>query len=147
MTSLQTVVLSPRHEDEWRELYAAYARFYQTSLSADAAGRVWEWIGQGQLRGLGVENEQGALQGIAHWAVILRPLRAQPMAYLHDLFVTPDARGQGAARALIHAASRQAKEEGCSTMRWATAADNETAMRLYDRIAQKTQWVIYERDN
>jgi hypothetical protein len=29
-------------------------------------------------------------------------------------------------------------------MKWITADDNDTAMGLYDTIAQKTRWVMYE---
>jgi hypothetical protein len=29
-------------------------------------------------------------------------------------------------------------------VRWITAENNETARRLYDRVAQKTEWVTYD---
>ncbi|MGI9297256.1 MAG: GNAT family N-acetyltransferase [Gammaproteobacteria bacterium] len=134
---------SPRLRAEWRDLYFGYAAFYRTP--PPDFDIVWKWLAEGALRGLGAADETGALRGIAHWEKILRPLHSRHLAYLHDLFVAPEMRGRGVGRQLILAAADAAKAEGCATMRWATAADNRAAMRLYDRVADKTSWVIYER--
>jgi len=52
--------------------------------------------------------------------------------YLEDLFVTPEARGTGAGRALIDYVKAFALENKCSRLYWNTDADNETARKLYD---------------
>lgn len=52
---------------------------------------------------------------------------------LEDLFVTPDARGNGAASALLDAALGYARESGASGMFLETAMDNTTAQRVYER--------------
>lgn len=141
-----TIIVAPslRYRAEWRALYFAYAEFYKTS--PPDFDIVWKWLTDGALRGLGAADDSGALCGIAHWEKMLRPLHAKPLAYLHDLFVTPPSRGKGIARALIVAAGEESRAAECTTMRWATAADNHTAMRLYDSVAVKTSWVIYERN-
>ena len=143
--TFRVVPLEKRHFLEWKKLYGEYARFYKTELSEESARTVWEWICAKKLRGIGGEDETGALRAIAHWELILRPLQARPLAYLHDLYVPEKSRGRGAGGELVRAAGKAAKAEGCATLRWATAADNGTAMRLYDRIAEKTSWIIYER--
>lgn len=141
----RAAALEKRRFAEWRKLYGEYARFYKTELPEENARVVWEWLCGGKLRGAGCEDETGALIGIAHWELILRPLHARRLAYLHDLYVAPDMRGRGAGGALIFAAARDAAAEGCQTLRWATAADNKTAMRLYGKVAEKTSWIIYDR--
>ena len=37
-----------------------------------------------------------------------------------------------------------ARERGAAKVRWVTAADNATAQRLYDDIADRTDWVTYD---
>ena len=51
---------------------------------------------------------------------------------LNDLFVTPVARGTGAARALVQDTSRRAKEAGAIRVSLATAWDNVAAQGLYE---------------
>ena len=134
---------SPERFAEWRKLYCDYAAFYRSPPPDFDV--VWEWLNGGVLRGIAAANDRGALCGIAHWSKIPRPLQAKPLAYLHDLFVAPAARGSGIGERLVRDISRVACAEGCDILRWATAADNARAMRLYDRIATKTAWVIYEQ--
>ena len=65
--------------------------------------------------------------------------------YLEDLFVSPDARGTGAGRALIEAVYGAADAAGANQVYWMTAHDNETARRLYDRVARLTPFIKYQR--
>ena len=51
---------------------------------------------------------------------------------MNDLFVSPDARGQGVGRALIEASADVARNRGAHHLEWATAPDNATAQRLYN---------------
>lgn len=51
---------------------------------------------------------------------------------LNDLFVTPAARGTGAARALVQDVCRRAKESGAIRVSLATAWDNVAAQGLYE---------------
>ena len=51
---------------------------------------------------------------------------------LNDLFVTPAARGTGAARALVQDMCRRAKEAGAIRVSLATAWDNVAAQGLYE---------------
>ena len=143
-TPIRIAALSPPHREAWNSLFAAYAEFYQTSLSPQAAEQVWQWLGDGELHGL-IAEDNGELAGFAHWAATLRPLHGCRIAYLHDLFVRPESRGKQIGAQLVAAAGEQAQQQGCKLMRWATAADNHTARKLYDRIAKKTEWKIYEQ--
>jgi len=51
---------------------------------------------------------------------------------LNDLFVLPEARGTGAARALVQETCRRAKEDGAIRVSLATAWDNVAAQGLYE---------------
>lgn len=51
---------------------------------------------------------------------------------LNDLFVSPTARGTGAARALVQDTCRRAKEAGAIRVSLATAWDNVAAQGLYE---------------
>ena len=82
--------------------------------------------------------------GFTHSRVFARPLAAATGLYLDDLFVTPDARGTGAAGALIDAVRVEAEAQGHSVVRWITAEDNARARGLHDKIADQTAWVTYD---
>jgi GNAT superfamily N-acetyltransferase len=53
--------------------------------------------------------------------------------YLEDLFVAPEARGQGLGRALIDDLIALARGKGWGRVYWHTRIDNEKARALYDQ--------------
>jgi GNAT superfamily N-acetyltransferase len=71
-------------------------------------------------------------------------LDAGPIGVMNDLFVAPEARGTGAADALIEACAERCREHGADRLSWQTAADNHRAQALYERVgAVRSQWVDY----
>ena len=72
-------------------------------------------------------------------------LSASRIAVMNDLFVSPDARGGGAAEALIAACSERARERGATSLDWQTARDNGRARTVYDRVGGHAddRWVDY----
>ena len=129
----------------WGGLYAAYAQFYQVQQTEDMRAKVWTWLmdPSSEVRGL-VAEQGGSLVGIAHYRPFMRPLAAASGLFLDDLFVIPEARGTGAAAALIDAVKDEAKTQGHSVVRWITAQDNARARGLYDKVASATEWVTYD---
>lgn len=132
----------------WQQLYAGYGDFYETPLTDDKADLVFGWL-------LGTENESWCLVavdenervvGIAHYREFSRPLAGGRGLYLDDLFTAAEARGAGAASALIARLREIAAERGIHKIRWITAADNTTAQHLYDTLATRTTWVTYDLD-
>lgn len=132
---------------EWEALYAAYAAFYEVTQTAQMRAKVWSWLldTQHDVNGL-VAEDAGALVGFAHFRPFARPLAAASGLYLDDLFVTPAARGLGAAPALIDAVKREAQGKGHSVVRWITSVDNARARGLYDKVARSTEWMTYDLD-
>ena len=132
---------------EWAALYAAYAEFYEVPQTPEMRARVWGWLMDPQHEVSGfVAEDDGTLVGLAHVRLFARPLAAASGLYLDDLFVSPAARGKGAAPALLASVKAFAAEHGHSVVRWITAEDNARARGLYDKHANATQWVTYDMD-
>lgn len=131
----------------WRELFLAYGVFYETAFTDDIVDGVWAWIlDPSHPLTCWVALEADVVVGFAHVRQQPDTFRAGPSWFLDDLFTTPAARGRGAGRALISHATQFAAEHGGGELRWITAADNEVAQGLYDTLATKTSWVMYELD-
>ena len=141
----QIVPVAVEHEARWRELYRGYATFYGRELTDAHAEVVWGWL---QDPGRELEGRlalaDGRPVGLAHFRRMPSPLRGADIGFLDDLFVDPGTRARGVGRALIEAVAAVARERGWSLVRWHTADDNYRARALYDRLAAKTTWNLYE---
>lgn len=131
---------------EWIRLYEGYATFYGVPQTPEMRAQVWEWIcdPDHEVECRVAVNEKGSVIGLAHFREFARPLAAARGGFLDDLFVDPDARGSGAAEALIDAVREVAVARGWSVVRWITAEDNYRARAVYDRLATRTRWVTYD---
>lgn len=129
----------------WRRLYRGYAAFYRAPMTGAILDRTWGWLRDTAhpLEGL-VAAIDGELAGFAHFRAYPKPLLGKDAGFLDDLFVDPSRRGLGIGRHLIARVAEAARERGWPSVRWITAADNETARRLYDDVAIATHWVTYE---
>ena len=75
-------------------------------------------------------------------------------AYLEELYVAPDRRGQGVGRALLEAAMSTAREAGAARMDIGTSEDDTAALGLYEssgftnleRLPDGPRMLFYERD-
>jgi GNAT superfamily N-acetyltransferase len=71
-------------------------------------------------------------------------LIAARVGIMHDLFVTPSARGTGIADLLIEACVAECRRHGAARLGWQTAPDNGRARRVYERVgATRDEWVDY----
>ena len=130
---------------DWERLYAGYAAFYKVEQTEAMRAVVWGWLSDPAhaTEGLVAERD-GALIGLAHFRAFARPLSASTGGYLDDLFVDPEARGAGAAAALLAAVQAAGAARGWTVIRWITAEDNTRARAVYDRLADQTTWVTYD---
>jgi len=132
----------------WRELFTAYGVFYETAFTDEVLEKVWALL---VAEGSGIDclvAEQGGEQGgevvgFAHFRSHPDTFTGGRDWFLDDLYVDPAARGAGAGRALIEAVTAMAAGTGGS-LRWITAADNHRAQALYEKVATRTSWVMYE---
>lgn len=128
---------------EWLSLAEGYKAFYNTPLPAGKYDVAWSRLLAGDgVHGLGAEFE-GRLVGIAHYLFHTSPWAVR-VCYLEDLFVSPPARGKGAARELIHAVGGAAKAAGATRCYWSTHEDNAEARRLYDQVARHAGFIRYD---
>ena len=134
------------HRDRWNELYSGYAAFYWVDQSQEMRDRVWGWINDPseELNGLIAVDESGHPIGLTHFRQFTRPLMSCRGGFLDDLFVDPQARGSGAAQALIAAVAEEGRKRGWTVIRWITRDNNYRARSAYDRLATRTDWVTYD---
>lgn len=64
---------------------------------------------------------------------------------MQDLFTDEAWRGKGIARALIDAVYERAKLAGSARVYWQTHESNQTAMRLYDQVADRSGFIVYHK--
>ena len=95
------------------------------------------------LKGI-VAEQSGALIGLAHYRAMPSPLRGKDIGFLDDLIVVPESRGSDAAHMLLNELRVIAERESWGVIRWITKDDNYRARSLYDQLAQKTDWNMYE---
>lgn len=145
-----SVTIRPIAADDheaWRELFTAYGVFYKTEFTPAILDAVWALIldpGSG-VDGLVADDDHGDVVGLAHYHSYPDTFTGGRDWYLDDLYVTEEARGLGAATALIQHLTALARAAGSGgTLSWITDVDNHRAQRVYDRLAKRTAWVTYE---
>ena len=148
MTQIPTVSVrsvDPSDEPRWRELFRGYRDFYRLEESEEVVSRVWGWLMDPghECQALVAESPDGIV-AIGHYRRFSRPSTGTVGIWLDDLFTAPEARGKGAARALIQGLTGIAGAEGRSVVRWITADDNHQAQALYEQVATRTHWVTYD---
>ena len=92
-----------------------------------------------------VAAHEGRLVGFTHYLFHRSTWAVQELCYLEDLFVEPAARGQGVARALIHAVYAAADRAQAASVYWMTQEFNADGRALYDTLARRTSFIRYER--
>ncbi len=92
-----------------------------------------------------VAEDGGEVIGFAAVGWKWSSLRGARITVLEDLFVAPEARGRGAADALIKACASRARENGAPVMTWLTAPDNHRAQAVYHRVGgESATFLEYE---
>jgi GNAT superfamily N-acetyltransferase len=90
--------------------------------------------------------EQGdQLLGLTHYLFHRSTTSLGPVCYLQDLFTVEASRGKGVGRALIEQVYRCAADAGCSRVYWNTHKTNVTAMKLYDKVAKESGFLVYRK--
>ena len=137
--------------DEWLPLWQGYNAFYgragDTALPADITRMTWArfFDAYEPVHAL-VAVSDGRLVGLAHYLFHRTTIRIEPTCYLQDLFTVAEQRGSGVGRALISAVYEQARLAGCARVYWLTHESNTAAMKLYDRVAQLSGFVVYRKE-
>jgi GNAT superfamily N-acetyltransferase len=143
-------VRAVRREDftAWQKLWDGYNAFYgrsgPTALPAEITQTTWSrFFDVYEPMHALVAESGGDLLGLTHFLYHRSTIALGPVCYLQDLFTVEAARGRGVGRALIEAVYERAQAAGSSRVYWQTHETNTTAMRLYDRIAEKSGFLVY----
>ncbi len=102
--------------------------------------------GDNEYKGL-IAEVDGKPVGLAHFLYHRYMWSVEDTCYLMDLFTDPSVRGKGIGRALIEAVHATAKHDGVPTTYWQTQEFNYKGRMLYDQLATKTPFVIYEKND
>jgi ribosomal protein S18 acetylase RimI-like enzyme len=144
----ECVVRPLREEDRaaWEPLWRGYREFYRAEPDPRITELTWSrFQDPGEpMFALGAFRS-GALQGIVHYLFHRSCWTAGPYCYLQDLFTAPEFRGAGIGRSLIVAVYAAAAEAGASRVYWLTHESNAEAMKLYDKVAERTGFVQYRK--
>jgi GNAT superfamily N-acetyltransferase len=92
-----------------------------------------------------VAESEGELLGLVHFLYHRSTTLIAPVCYLQDLFTVPAGRGKGVGRALINAVYDRAAAAGSPRVYWQTHETNTVAMTLYDKVADKSGFLVYRK--
>jgi GNAT superfamily N-acetyltransferase len=146
--SQNVTVATEQDLPELLELVRAYLDFYEVDPSDESMLAL--------SRSLIADPEREGVQFIARagdgtaigfaslfwtWATT----RGGRLGVMNDLYVAPQARGSGAAEALIEACRARCEQRGAVALEWQTAIDNHRAQALYDRVGgeRSDRWLDY----
>jgi GNAT superfamily N-acetyltransferase len=141
------------HDDfaRWRPLWDGYNEFYgrkdKTALPETITNLTWSrfFDGYEPLYAL-VAERSGQLIGLVHYLLHRSTTSLSSNCYLQDLFTAESARGEGIGRALIAEVHARAASAGCGKVYWQTHETNAVAMKLYDKVAEKSGFIMYQKN-
>ena len=120
--------------EELLPLMRAYCGFYEASPPDEGLLEMARALITDPDQGVFlIARDRGGAVGFATVDWKWSSLKAARIGYLEDIFVAPEARGQGIADALIEACAERCRERGMPSMQWLTALDNHRAQAVYDR--------------
>ena len=135
---------------QWLPLWQGYNRFYgrhgATALPDAITQMTWaRFFDSYEPVHCIVAEHEGALLGLVHYLFHRTTISITPTCYLQDLFTAESARGKGVGRKLIEAVYEQARLAGAARVYWLTHETNSTAMQLYDKVADRSGFIVYRK--
>jgi GNAT superfamily N-acetyltransferase len=132
--------------EAWEPLWHGYLDFYRATLSPEVTERTWAALCDpaSAVHGL-VAEQDGRLMGLAHLIMHPTTWAIRPTCYLEDLYVDRQSRGRNIASRLIEAVYAFADESKAASVYWHTQEYNAPARSLYDTLARRTSFVVYQR--
>jgi len=136
--------------DRWLTLWEGYNAFYgrsgPTALPRDITHMTWSrfFDAYEPMHALVAESD-GHLLGLIHYLFHRSTIAIEPNCYLQDLFTNEQARGKGVGTALINEVYARAKLAGATRVYWQTHETNETAIRVYNQVAERSGFLVYRK--
>ena len=146
--SILVRAIVPSDREQWLCLWNGYNAFYgrsgSTALAPEITQATWaRFFDPYEPVFAFVAERDGRLVGLTHYLLHRSTTAIEPSVYLQDLFASPEARGLGVGRALIEAVYAYARTANIQRVYWQTHESNSTAMHLYDKLADKSGFIVY----
>ena len=130
----------------WLPLWRGYQAFYEVDIPAAVTAVTWARLldpAEPMAGALAWDGDQAV--GLVHHIRHRSTWTVGDYVYLQDLFVAAGGRGRGIGRGLIAHVSALAQANGCSRVHWLTHETNTDAMKLYDKVADRSGFVQYRK--
>ena len=127
----------------WREMWFDYVGLNATNMSAGVHEHTFLRIrnAEGNLFGVAAFTDRPV--GFAHYYFHPSTYSIADACTLEDLYVSPQARGQGIGSALVGVVAARARKLGAPALNWKTRSSNEAAISLYERLASRTDFLSF----
>jgi GNAT superfamily N-acetyltransferase len=150
LTDLLIRPIEPADYEQWLPLWDGYNEFYgrsgATALPLEITQTTWaRFFDPDEPVNALVAESDGKLVGLTHYIYHRSTTAIGLNCYLQDLFTNEAARGKGVGRALINGVYERAKLAGSPRVYWQTHETNIAAMKLYDKIAERSGFLVYRK--
>ncbi len=132
----------------WLGLWRGYLQYYRTELTDEITETTWARLMDEKfgIHGLCAVDAYDTPIGFVHYLFHPVTWAKAPRCYLEDLYTAKAARNTGAGRALIEAVADIARNKGSDQVYWLTEDYNKRAQYLYNKTAQKTVFIKYQKN-
>ncbi len=128
----------------WEPLWQAYLLFYKAAMTDKVTRLTFDRLtGGNAAMGSFLAFDGAKAIGMVNWIMHPSCWTEGDYCYLQDLFVDPHARGGGVGRKLIETVYDVARNRLCSRVYWLTHETNTDAMKLYDKMADRSGFIQY----
>ena len=146
-SNFQLRALGESDFEDWKVMWGMYLDFYETQLPEDIYTTTFELL---LAKDITSQNAIVAvlgdiMVGLVHFIFHPHNWKIEDVCYLQDLYVLDSVRGRGVGRLLIESVYEEADRRGTPTVYWLTQDFNKTARLLYDKIANVTPFIKYNR--
>lgn len=146
-SNFQLRALGESDFEDWKVMWGMYLDFYETQLPEDIYTTTFERL---LAKDITSQNAIVAvlgdrMVGLVHFIFHPHNWKIEDVCYLQDLYVSDSVRGRGVGRLLIESVYEEADRRGTPTVYWLTQDFNKTARLLYDKIANVTPFIKYNR--
>lgn len=143
------MIIEPLIESDyiaWSQQYVDYAKPWNELISSERLLEVWKLIQShnSSAYSLGAFDENHQLLGFAQYILTPCTYSRRQTCYLQDLYVASPYRRQGIAQKLIESLKVKGKKDKWRAITWRTRPDNTSAISLYERIAERSNWIYFE---
>jgi len=139
--------LEPADRAPWEALWQAYLVWYKHSLPQAVTEANWQRF-MNPVEPLHVWGafEGETMLGIVQCVIHRTTWSERNTCYLQDLFTVEAARGKGVGRALINHVYAEAEKNNWCRVYWQTQETNAVAQVLYNKMAERSGFIVYRKN-